>query len=126
MLALALVTAWHLPGANAAHSVFTAAAIILGPGLGGVLLSVSPALVFTINAATFGGSVVCVLAVRSGDALTRPPRDGTPTSSYSLNPAVGHLMIRLTAVIHLRPVWPPDAAKQLSSPAESVRGPHAW
>lgn len=31
-----------LPGANAARSVFTAIAIVLGPGLGGVLLLVSP------------------------------------------------------------------------------------
>ncbi len=65
-----LVPDADLPGANAARSVFTAAAVILGPGLGGVLLLVSPALAFVINAATFGVSAACVLAVRAGDAFT--------------------------------------------------------
>ncbi|HET9079806.1 MAG TPA: MFS transporter [Trebonia sp.] len=65
-----LVPDADLPGANAARSVFTAAAVILGPGLGGVLLLVSPALAFVINAATFGVSAACVLAVRVGGAFT--------------------------------------------------------
>jgi predicted MFS family arabinose efflux permease len=65
-----LVPDADLPGANAARSVFTAAAVILGPGLGGVLLFVSPALAFVINAATFGVSAACVLAVRAGGAFT--------------------------------------------------------
>ncbi len=65
-----LVPDAELPGANAARSMFTAASIILGPALGGVLLPVSPALVFVINAATFGVSVACVLAVRPGDVFT--------------------------------------------------------
>jgi MFS family permease len=65
-----LVPDADLPGANAARSVFTAAAVILGPGLGGVLLFVSPALAFVINAATFAVSAGCVLAVRAGGAFT--------------------------------------------------------
>lgn len=71
-----LVPDADLPGANAARSVFTAAAVILGPGLGGVLLLVSPPLAFVINAATFGVSAACVLAVRAGGAFAVARPDG--------------------------------------------------
>jgi MFS family permease len=95
-----LVPDADLPGANAARSVFTAAAVILGPGLGGVLLLVSPTLAFVINAATFAVSVACVLAVRADDAftVTRPAngaaRTGLPVPGLLRDFAEGAVALR--------------------------------
>jgi hypothetical protein len=95
-----LVPDADLPGANAARAVFTAAAVILGPGLGGVLLLVSPPLAFVINAATFGVSAACVLAVRAGGAftVTRPAgpaaRQGSPRPGLLRDLAAGAAALR--------------------------------
>ena len=95
-----LVPDADLPGANAARSVFTAAAVILGPGLGGLLLFVSPALAFVINAATFAVSVACVLAVRADDAFTvtrsasGPARGGLPVPGLLRDVADGAVALR--------------------------------
>jgi len=95
-----LVTDADLPGANAARSVFTAVAVILGPGLGGVLLFVSPALAFVINAATFAVSVACVLAVRADDAFTvtrsvdGPARGSSPVLGLIRGLADGAVALR--------------------------------
>ncbi|HEX5295536.1 MAG TPA: MFS transporter [Streptosporangiaceae bacterium] len=65
-----LVAGADLPGANAARAAVTGAGIIAGPALGGVLLLLGqPALAFVVNAATFGASAVCVLAIRAGGAF---------------------------------------------------------
>jgi hypothetical protein len=65
-----LVAGADLPGANAARAAVTGAGIIAGPALGGVLLLFGqPALAFVVNAATFGASAVCVLAIRAGGAF---------------------------------------------------------
>src|SRR5690349_14141856 len=65
-----LVAGADLPGANAARAAVTGAGIIAGPALGGVLLLLGqPALAFVVNAATFGASAVCVLAIRVGGAF---------------------------------------------------------
>jgi hypothetical protein len=95
-----LVPDADLPGANAARSVFTAAAVILGPGLGGLLLFVSPALAFVINAATFAVSAACVLAVRADDAFTvtpcasQPARGGLPVLGLLRDLADGAVALR--------------------------------
>jgi MFS family permease len=65
-----LVPDADLPGANAARSAITGAAIIAGPALGGVLLLLgSPALAFGLNAVTFGLSALAVLAIPGGPAF---------------------------------------------------------
>jgi MFS family permease len=65
-----LVAGADLPGANAARAAVTGAGIIAGPALGGVLLLLGqPALAFAVNAATFGASAVCVLAIRADGAF---------------------------------------------------------
>ena len=65
-----LVAEADLPGANAARSAITGVGIIVGPALGGLLLLLgSPTLAFAGNAATFGLSAVCVLAIRAGDTF---------------------------------------------------------
>jgi MFS family permease len=58
-----LVDDADLPGANAARSAVGGAGIIAGPALGGVLLLLGPpAVVFGLNALTFGLSALGVLA----------------------------------------------------------------
>jgi MFS family permease len=65
-----LVAGADLPGANAARAAVTGAGVIAGPALGGVLLLLGqPALAFVVNAATFGASAVCVLAIRADGAF---------------------------------------------------------
>jgi MFS family permease len=65
-----LVADADLPGANAARSAVTAAGVIAGPALGGVLLLLgSPALAFGLNGATFGLSALAVLAIPRGAAF---------------------------------------------------------
>src|SRR6266581_3972471 len=66
-----LVAGADLPGANAARAAVTGAGIIAGPALGGVLLLLlgQPALAFAVNAATFGASAICVLAIRADGAF---------------------------------------------------------
>jgi len=65
-----LVRDRDLPGANAARSAVTAAGLIAGPALGGVLLLVgSPAMAFVVNAATFGAATVFTLAIRNRRAF---------------------------------------------------------
>jgi len=72
-----LVRDADLPGANAARSAVTAAGIIAGPALGGVLLLVGPAAVaFAVNALTFGVAAACVLAIRASGAFTPPTAAG--------------------------------------------------
>jgi predicted MFS family arabinose efflux permease len=66
-----LVRDGDLPGANAARSAVTSLGVLAGPAIGGVLLLLgSPGLAFAVNAATFGAALVCVLAIREGDAFT--------------------------------------------------------
>jgi MFS family permease len=60
-----LVADADLPGANAARSAVTAATVVAGPALGGLLLFGSPALAFAGNAVTFGVSALCVMAIRA-------------------------------------------------------------
>jgi MFS family permease len=65
-----LVPDADLPGANAARSAVTSLGIIIGPALGGILLLLgSPALAFTVNAATFGVSALAVVAIPAGPAF---------------------------------------------------------
>jgi MFS family permease len=72
-----LVPDADLPGANAARSAVTAAGIIAGPALGGVLLLVGPpAIAFAVNALTFGVAAACVLAMRVSGAFTPPAAAG--------------------------------------------------
>jgi MFS family permease len=72
-----LVRDADLPGANAARSAVTAAGIIAGPALGGVLLLAgSPALAFVVNALTFGVATACVLTIRASGAFTAPRAAG--------------------------------------------------
>jgi len=68
-----LVRDADLPGANAARSAVTAAGIIAGPALGGVLLLAGPpAVAFAVNALTFGVAAACALAIRVSGAFTPP------------------------------------------------------
>jgi len=61
-----LVAEADLPGANAARAAVTGIGLVAGPALGGVLLLLgSPAVAFVANAATFGASAACVLAIRA-------------------------------------------------------------
>lgn len=61
-----LVADTDLPGANAARATVSGIGLIAGPALGGMLLLLgSPALAFVVNAATFGASAACVLAIRA-------------------------------------------------------------
>jgi MFS family permease len=72
-----LVRDADLPGANAARSAVTAAGIIAGPALGGVLLLVGPpAVAFAVNALTFGVAAACVAAIRVSGVFTPPPAAG--------------------------------------------------
>ncbi|HVT70570.1 MAG TPA: MFS transporter, partial [Trebonia sp.] len=65
-----LVSGADLPGANAARSAVTAAGVIAGPALGGVLLLAgSAATAFVVNAVTFGVAVVFTLAIRDRRAF---------------------------------------------------------
>jgi MFS family permease len=78
-----LVRDADLAGANAARSAVTAAGIIAGPALGGVLLLAgSPALAFVVNALTFGVAAACVLTIRASGAFT-PSRAAVPRSAGS-------------------------------------------
>lgn len=75
-----LVADADLPGANAARSAVAGLGIIAGPALGGVLLLLgSPALAFVVNAATFAGSALTVLAMRGGAAFAAAGAAGRPT-----------------------------------------------
>jgi MFS family permease len=75
-----LVPDQDLPGANAARSAVTGLGIIVGPALGGVLLLIgSPALAFVVNAVTFGGSALAVLAIPAGPAFHPGQPDERPT-----------------------------------------------
>jgi MFS family permease len=65
-----LVADADLPGANAARSAVTAATVVAGPALGGLLLFGSPALAFAGNSVTFGVSALCVIAIRARRAFT--------------------------------------------------------
>jgi MFS family permease len=60
-----LVRGADLPGANAARSAVTAAGLIAGPALGGVLLLAtgSTAVAFAVNALTFAAAAVFTLAI---------------------------------------------------------------
>jgi len=60
-----LVRGADLPGANAARSAVTAAGLIAGPALGGVLLLAtgSTAVAFVVNALTFAAAAVFTLAI---------------------------------------------------------------
>ena len=65
-----LVRGADLPGANAARSSVTAAGIIAGPALGGVLLLIGPpALAFAVNALTFGVAVAFTAAIKDKRAF---------------------------------------------------------
>jgi len=67
-----------LPGANAARSAVSGVGIIGGPALGGVLLLLGPpAVVFGLNALTFGLSALGVLAVGARAAF-RPAGSAGP------------------------------------------------
>jgi len=84
-----LVRDADLPGANAARSAVTAAGIIAGPALGGVLLLVgSPALAFAVNALTFGVAAACAATIRASGAFT-PSRAAGPRSA---SPGHGRLL----------------------------------
>ena len=68
-----LVRDADLPGANAARSAVTAAGLIAGPALGGVLLLIGPpALAFVVNALTFGVAAVFTVAIKDRRAFTVP------------------------------------------------------
>jgi predicted MFS family arabinose efflux permease len=65
-----LVRGADLPGANAARSAVTAAGVIAGPALGGVLLLIGPpATAFVVNALTFGVAVAFTVAIRDRRAF---------------------------------------------------------
>ncbi|HEX3516730.1 MAG TPA: MFS transporter [Trebonia sp.] len=69
-----LVRGADLTGANAARSAVTAAGVIAGPALGGVLLLIGPpATAFVVNALTFGAAAVFTVAIkdRRAFAVTR-------------------------------------------------------
>jgi MFS family permease len=65
-----LVRAPDLPGANAARSAVTAAGVVAGPALGGVLLLIgSPAAAFAVNAVTFAVAAGFTLAIKDRRAF---------------------------------------------------------
>jgi predicted MFS family arabinose efflux permease len=66
-----LVRGADLPGANAARSAVTAAGLIAGPALGGVLLVAtgSAAVAFVVNALTFAVAAAFTLAIRDRRAF---------------------------------------------------------
>jgi MFS family permease len=62
----AIVGEEHLAAANSAQSIIENLSVIVGPGIAGVLLLFSPtAVVFAINAATFGVSALLVGSMRT-------------------------------------------------------------
>jgi len=90
-----LVRDADLPGANAARSAVTAAGIIAGPALGGVLLLAgSPALAFVVNAVTFGVAAACVLAIRVSGAFAPPLSAGSGHGGLLRGIAAGAAALR--------------------------------
>jgi MFS family permease len=89
-----LVADRDLPGANAARSAVTALGVIVGPALSGALLLLgSPAAAFLLNAATFGISVLAVLAIPAGAAF-RPAGSGERSSGLLRGVAEGAAALR--------------------------------
>lgn len=89
-----LVADRDLPGANAARSAVTAIGVIVGPALSGALLLLgSPAAAFLLNAATFGISVLAVLAIPAGAAF-RPAGSGERSSGLLRGVAEGAAALR--------------------------------
>ena len=90
-----LVRDADLPGANAARSAVTAAGIIAGPALGGVLLLVGPpAVAFAVNALTFGVAAACVLAIRVSGAFMPPAAAGAGHGALLRDVADGAAALR--------------------------------
>jgi predicted MFS family arabinose efflux permease len=74
-----LVGEEDLAAANSIVQMLTNVCIALGPAIGGILLLLgSPAMAFVVNAVTFAGSAVCVLAIR---ADLGPARRSSSTSA---------------------------------------------
>ncbi len=68
----------HLAAANSAQSVVENLSVIVGPAIAGVLLLFSPtAVVFAINAATFGISALLVGSIRTRSRAVDITRGGT-------------------------------------------------
>jgi predicted MFS family arabinose efflux permease len=89
-----LVPDADLPGANAARSALTSAAVIAGPALGGVLLLLgSPATAFAANGVTFGLSALAVLAIPDGEAF-RPGGTGQHQGGLLRDIADGAAVLR--------------------------------
>jgi predicted MFS family arabinose efflux permease len=77
-----IVPAADLPGANAVRSVIGPAAVLGGPALGALLLTVTnPATLFAINAATFLLSALLVAAFPAGAAFRPAGRTGSDSES---------------------------------------------
>ncbi len=74
----AIVGEEHLAAANSAQSIIENLSVIVGPGIAGVLLLFSPtAVVFAINAATFGVSALLIGSMRTRSRPVDITKGGT-------------------------------------------------